>query len=355
MSRAVVFSDLHVYSHFGLSSRIHDCVKIIDWVFETSHQYDCPFIFFLGDLFHQRNKIDVMSYEMVFRSFYENIQKYHHIERIYLVVGNHDMYYKNKWTVNSIKPFYVMPRVKVIDDIFQETLRGVDICFLPYSESASRTLLHLPKGDLLLSHLAVQGAKLNKHTVSDRIVETDSGMDLVSSENFSSWSKVLLGHYHLAQRLGNVEYVGSPLELNFGEAGDEKHIILLDLNNLSCEYIVNDFSPRHLVIDISELDDEDFSVLENNYVRITYDYSQKSRMLELAKLIPARVNVLYLDFSIKKPKEQEIKEGMSSMQLCLQDILSIMKDYVKESKPDSLDEGKLLSIGEKIVGTAQEK
>ena len=46
----------------------------------------------------------------------------------------------------------------------------------------------------------------------------------------------------------NVEYIGSPLQLSFGEAFQEKHLIIFDQDKKECEYILNDFSPKHLII-----------------------------------------------------------------------------------------------------------
>ena len=68
------------------------------------------------------------------------------------------------------------------------------------------------------------GAVLNSGgQLSDVIVEHDGEMITVSKDLISSYKYAFFGHYHKAQVLSdNAEYIGSPLELSFGEAEEEK-------------------------------------------------------------------------------------------------------------------------------------
>src|SRR5690606_11013821 len=111
-------------------------------------------------------------------------------------------------------------------------------------------------------------------TKSDVIVEYDNDMMPVDSSIFDGWDMTLLGHYHGAQELNDgVEYVGSPLQLSFGEAFQTKHIIVLDLETLEKEYIENTFSPVHLIVTPEDIEHENYE-LKDNFVRlVTQDVS----------------------------------------------------------------------------------
>jgi DNA repair exonuclease SbcCD nuclease subunit len=142
-------------------------------------------------------------------------------------------------------------------------------------------------GDILLAHLAVNGAMTNTFygVKSDVIVEYDNEMVLVDPGLFDDWEMTLMGHYHGAQKLnGKVEYVGSPLQLSFGEAFQQKHVIVLDLETMEKQYIINDFSPQHLIITPQDVEHENYN-LTGNFVRIAVKDMGQADLLDLQRKI----------------------------------------------------------------------
>jgi DNA repair exonuclease SbcCD nuclease subunit len=81
MSKALIFSDLHLHSHKESVGRLNDCLKVLDWIFNEASKHNVEHILFLGDLFHERSKIDVLNYLRTFETFMrhmlENDPKYH--------------------------------------------------------------------------------------------------------------------------------------------------------------------------------------------------------------------------------------------------------------------------------------
>ena len=69
MAKALIFSDLHIHAHKDRVDRLQDCIDTLNWVFEEAKKNDCKFIFFLGDLFHERARIDVKNYIKAFEVF----------------------------------------------------------------------------------------------------------------------------------------------------------------------------------------------------------------------------------------------------------------------------------------------
>lgn len=354
MSKALIFSDLHLHSHKESVGRLNDCLKVLDWIFNEASKHDVEHILFLGDLFHERSKIDVLNYLRTFETFMrhmlENDPKYH----CWLLVGNHDMYLKEKWDVNSVKPLSAIPKVHIIQEPCTLNIGGVDIDFCPHTENPFKELQKLKNGSkrkLLLGHMSVHGAKLNKlyGTKSDVIVEYDNDMVAVSADIFDDWEKTFLGHYHGAQNLNEkVEYVGSPLELSFGEAFEDKHIILFDLETFEKTYIKNTFSPKHYIIRPEEIGDYD---LNHNFVRIELDCRKAGQILDLRKTITSTYKVASLDF-----KEPDIKKNDDEIAL-VEDAKNILKDenemlkiYMKRrGVPKELNNQKLETIGQKII------
>ena len=115
MSKALVFSDLHLHDHKDRVERLPACLEVLEWVFETAAEQDCKYIFFLGDLFHERSKIDVLNYLKTFEVFMKHMLHDGSDREMFLLVGNHDMYHKERWDINSVKPLSAIPRVSIID------------------------------------------------------------------------------------------------------------------------------------------------------------------------------------------------------------------------------------------------
>ncbi len=267
MNKALIFSDLHIHRHKGNQDRLQNCIDVLKWVFDTAIEEKCKYNFFLGDLYHERSKIDVFNYLKTFEIFmqYANADF-----ETYLLIGNHDMYHKEKWDVNSVKPLTAIKNVHVIEQPTTIKFGKTQVDFLPHTEHPITHLKQFKDKEkhILLAHLAVQGAILNKiFGTKSEVIEYDNDMEIISPEDFNDWKLTFLGHYHCEQKLSpKAEYVGSPLQLNFGEAFQKKHIVLLDLDTLEKTYIENTFSPKHLIIHAKDVEKYQ---LENQFVNMS--------------------------------------------------------------------------------------
>ncbi len=349
MSKALLVSDLHIHAHKQKTDRLYDCLKVLDWCFETAIKNKCDNLLFLGDLFHERAKIDVLNYLKTFEIF----MKYTDSPlQTYLLVGNHDMYHKESWEVNSIKPLTALKNVHIIQKPTTLEIGGRNIDFLPYIENPIDALRELKKGrtdlSLLLGHLAVHGATLNTlyGTTADVVVEYDTGMVFVSPTIFDDWQMTILGHYHGAQHLNEkVEYLGSPLQLSFGEAFEEKHIAIIDLETLEKEYIVNDFSPKHYILGKELLGDYD---LKNCFVRVVVDDLSAKDLIELKTDLLENKKVASFDFK-KKEKKEEDQVDVDKARSILFNQDEMLEKWLEASPPEKLNKQKLLDIGKMII------
>lgn len=356
MAKALVFSDLHLHSHKGRVDRLQDCLNALEWVFKTAISEKCDHIFFLGDLFHERFKIDAKNYLLTFEMFMKYMMDQSSNHDMYLLVGNHDMYHRtDRWDINSVKPLSAIPRVTIIQGPSSLEIGGRKIDWLPHTENPIKALDEFKEngvGDILFAHISVHGAKLNTlyGVRSDVFTEYDNEMVPVDVSLFNDWQMTMLGLYHGEQKLSDkVEYVGSPLHLSYGEAFQQKHIIVLDLETLEKKYIVNDFSPKHYII--SERDAlNDAYDLKSSFARITIDNIGKKELLDLQAKILA-TSPLSLDFkqADKKPEEHDatVIEDAKSI---LTDTKQMLEKYMKDrGVPEGLDEKKLLTAGEKCL------
>jgi DNA repair exonuclease SbcCD nuclease subunit len=292
MARTLIFSDIHVHPHKRKVERLEDCLKALDWVFQTAIDHNIEEIIFGGDLLHERQRIDSFTYMRV----WEVLKKHMNGDlRLYLLLGNHDMWYATKWSVSSILPFSALPGVEVINKPARIKIAGANFDFIPYTHDPIAALKELKKmpgqATYAVGHIALTGAKLNTHGhAADVVIEHDGDMVVVDPTIFKDYEQVFLGHYHAEQQLAdNVEYIGSPLELSFGEAFQKKHIIVFDAGKNEKKYIENTFSPKHLYLKQNQLDKYD---LTNNFVCIMADDISAA---DLLMLLLQKINPSILD------------------------------------------------------------
>tara|TARA_Y100000034_G_C6883077_1_gene404974 strand:- start:151 stop:1218 length:1068 start_codon:yes stop_codon:yes gene_type:complete len=350
MNKALIFSDIHIHPHKRSVDRLGDCLLTLDWIFTLAANEEIHTIFFVGDLFHDRQKIDVLTYQRTFDVF-----KKHLTERdikIALLLGNHDLWHAQKWDVSSVFPLAALPGVEVIDrpcsysgEYFD--LPDKQIGFLPYTHDPIMDMRDIGGGDVLFAHVAVDDAVWNvRHGVRSEVaVEHDGNMVKVGTDTFKEWGRTFLGHYHCAQKLSPyVEYVGSPLQLSFGEALEKKYAIIYDFENDESEYYLNDFSPQHLIIYAKDIPKHD---LTGNFVKIIVDDIAATDLIDLRDDLTSKYNPRSLEIiQNTQEKKQHIVEDAKAILLRQEEML---EHYVDQVGTDGLDRAELLKIGHSII------
>jgi len=345
--KVIIFSDLHCHPHKKDYDKLQKCLDVLDWVFETAKSRKIKTVLFCGDLFHDRQKIDVFTYQKTFDIFLK-----HSDINTYLLLGNHDLWHFEKWDISSVNPLRAIPGVTVVDRPCSLDIDGFEIGFLPYTHDPIEDLKKIEmrsKFKILCAHVAVDGAIWNviHGTTADVSIEHDNDMMKITPDVFNEYDQVFLGHYHNEQKLTKtVEYVGSPLQLNFGEEGQKKHIIEYDLKTHEKKYIKNIFSPVHLTL--KETDDILSFPLEGNYVRILSSNLASSDIIDLKNnIIKAKVGSLEL-----KPLARKIEDDKKSI-VDAKSILSagdqMLEKYLEHTDLTGLDKNKLLSMGQLCI------
>jgi DNA repair exonuclease SbcCD nuclease subunit len=347
--KAMICSDMHIHSHKDSVDRLENGLEALRWVFAQAELHECEYLFFLGDLFHEKSKIDVLNYLSTFEIFMDFFIANKSPIQAYMLIGNHDMYHKEKWDVNSVKPLSAITNVHIIDKPCTLKIAGMNIDFCPHTGNPIQHLTRLKEGRsnedlrLLFGHLSVHGAILNKlyGIWADVIVEHDTEMVAVSADLFEDWDMTILGHYHAAQALNDkVEFIGSPYQISFGEAFQDKHIIVLDLETLDKTYIKNDFSPRHYIIPAL---DEDVYDLNGHFVRVLVDDMGAKDLLETRNRITTKYNVASFGFKDNDKKPDQDMGMVEEAKILTNNHEDTMKSFVMSAiLPPGVDDRDLL-------------
>ena len=353
----LVFSDLHIHPHKRSAERLEDCLRVLDWSFQTALDRGIKNIVFLGDLFHDRQKIDVLTYQKTFEIFEKYLCSLEF--NVILLLGNHDLWHYEKLDVSSVNPLRNLPGVRVVNKpCVTKITDGAEQFFLgllPYTHNPIEDLKviekeweqNVPKEQkkVLGGHISVDGAVWNVkyNTMSEVTIEHDGDMIKVGPDIFKKWDKVFLGHYHAEQKLNDkVEYVGSPLQLSFGEAFQKKHVIIFETDTGKLEYIENNFSPKHYILNQEQLDDYD---LEGQFVRLEVEDISSREMSDIRQRLVESSKVSSLEIKQTQKKEDHVVKDAKAILYKEEEML---EKYVDQANVDNLDKSTLIKIGTAI-------
>lgn len=340
MSEILIFTDIHIDSHKGLLERLDDCLKVLEWVYETARSNKIKNVIFIGDLFHHRQKINVYAYNKTFDIFYKNKDI-----NTFLLLGNHDLYYFEDKTISSVNPLCSLPNVKIISEPCTITIDDSNYDFLPFTHNPIDVLSKWKnKSQVLFSHIAVDGAILNfnSNTKAEVAIEQDNEMQIVSSKLLEGWNKVFLGHYHGYQELTDkILYLGSPLQLTFSEANQKKYIAIYNSKTSNIQKIENTFSPKHYIVNENEIPEH----LDRDFLRINIEDINSLDLIKTKKQIKdksPKCTVTYVTKIKKEDKEKVKKINLDG---------DLFSRYIETFNKD-LEPKKLMNIAQECISNA---
>lgn len=113
--------------------------------------------------------------------------------------------------------------------------------------------------------------------------------DELPAEMFNKWDKVLVGHYHNRCKFGNIEYIGSSRQHNFGE--DEKKGYTILFSDGSTEFVKNKVNAKYKTLELS------FDDINSHIKEIIEDLTQDGYRVRIKiQCVPEQVKSLDKQF-----------------------------------------------------------
>lgn len=246
--KAAVFGDIH----FGLKggSRTHnqDCEDFVIWFCDTAKAEGCETCIFLGDWHNNRSTTDVstMNYTV------SNLERLsHNFEKVYLIMGNHDEYYKDKREIHSLEFARLLPNVEVINEMKSED----DVTFIPWLVADEWKTVPKIKSKYIFAHLELPSFYLNA-----MVLMPDHG--LLQAKDFTNQDYVFSGHFHKRQHGKNITYIGNPFPHNYADAGDDDRGMMILNWGKDPEFHTWPGQPVYRVFKLSEVIDKADDILK---------------------------------------------------------------------------------------------
>lgn len=246
LMRSISFTDLH----WGRrnSSEVHnrDCLAFIEWFCEQVKAQRADHIIFMGDWFETRSSINVhtLNYAHVGMTLLNSLGI-----PIFMVVGNHDLYFKNTRDVHSLVSYAEFENVRLITDITVVPEIGDGALLCPYlfhheyEELKKYTALKTWWGHFEFQGFVITG---QNHKMMTGPLATEFVEPLIFS-----------GHFHKRQQQNNVVYTGNCFPMDYSDSGDyERGATVYDHHTNTFQFLDWADCPKYQRVMLSDLIDK---------------------------------------------------------------------------------------------------
>ena len=332
--KIALFTDIHIGVHKDSSLWHQIVLNWTDWFVSEIKKKNIKNVLFCGDFFHDRSSVDLTTLQ-VGSQIIEKLKEFN----LVMLAGNHDSYYKNNASVNSLAPFKGKKNIFVVDEKPILLKNKISVCLCPWGTSNEDII----ECDLLAGHFEIQNFKMNSFKVCDHGFESGSILNKAKL--------ILSGHFHLREhRLyennKSILYLGSPFQMDFGEREQVKGFYILDTDTLEVEFTENTLSPQHFKIKVSDILNKNIdttklpSLLNNNFIALDVDKKIDTQTLDLiiAKFSQHHPKNIRTDFNIFDQNQlsaTEMEEFSFDIDKALQEFVSLLETKVE--KKDILD------------------
>jgi len=285
-------------------------------------QHNIKAIYQLGDLFDRRKFINFNTLAECKRYFFNELEA-RGIQLITLL-GNHDIFWKESLAVNAQSLILgEYDNILVIDEPTRIHEDNASIDLIPWickeNEDKVFKFIDNSKSELCLGHFELAGFPMHRGMYAE---------EGLSHEMFAKYERVLSGHYHTRSKAENIEYIGTPYEMTWQDAGDLKGFSVFDTETRQLEFIQNPFTIHEKI----EYNDKDVEPIDLTTIEIKDKYIKlvvinKTDLYKFDRF----VNTLYEQqpYEVKIIEDlSEFNEGTIDSEINLEDTVSILGNYI---------------------------
>ena len=328
--KAACFTDIH----FGLknNSRQHnnDCENFTKWFIEEAKEFGAETCIFLGDWHHHRSSINIstLNYSI------SNLKRLSdNFEQVYFIVGNHDLFYRDKREISSVVFANEIPKIKVVNEILVKD----DVAIVPWLIGNEWKKIQKIKAKYMFGHFELPNFKMNA------MVEMPDHGELNAS-HFGNVDLVFSGHFHKRQTQGNVTYIGNPFAHNYADAWDnDRGCMMLEWGSMKPKYMIWPAGPKYRTITLSKLLEAPDDYLEpETHVRVKIDIDIT---YEEANFIKENFQNTYSLREISLLPHKEIEDELEFQgEIKFQSVDEIVLEQLRSIESETFDNSVLVEI-----------
>ncbi len=288
-----------------------------------------------GDLFDVRKSINVWAINQFRTMFLDEITKRN--IKLYVLVGNHDIYYRESIKINTIREMLtdyqaLNPDIlTIIDEPTNINIAGEKFLICPWvckeNEVIIDEMIKSTDAKYCIGHFEFNGFEMQK----GQTIKTKW-----DHKQYDKFDMVISGHYHHKSKKDNVIYVGTPYQITWSDYNDDKGFWVFDSGKM---YFCKN---KHTIFNRIEYS-EDFvpesESIKNKYVQVIVRSRPDKK----------KFNSFLDSLHLMSPHEVKVREVFSeefsseTMHHDVKNTESIIKEFI-ECSVIELDKQKMIEI-----------
>ena len=301
----------------------------------------------LGDYYDHRKFINFKALNQNRRVFLDQLRK--RGMSMDIILGNHDVYFKNTNELNSLKEClgHYMNEVHIVTEPKVMQYDSLKMGLVPWicqdNYELCMNFIRDCKADWIGSHLELNGFEVmrgltNKH-----------GMD---PKLFSRFEMVLSGHYHCSSKKDNIRYLGSQMEFFWSDAHDPKYFHILDTETREMTKIRNPHTLfEKILYNDEEMDYNNYNKdLTNKFVKVVV--VNKTDPFIFDRFIDNIQNQKIYELKIAENFNEFIGANVEDENMSFEDTAEIVDTYIDAVETD-LDKNKIKVEMRQLMTEAQ--
>ena len=327
--KVACFTDIHFGLKSGSRTHNQDCENFVSWFCDTARAQGCETAIFLGDWHHNRSTTDVSTMNYTVSNLEKLSQSF---EKVYFILGNHDLFYKDKREINSVEFMRLFPNIVPIRELYTEG----DVTIMPWLIGDEWTTVKQLKSRYIFGHLELPHFYMNA-----MVQMPDHGQ--LQTGHFQHQELVFTGHFHKRQQKGNVVYIGNAFPHNYADAGDDdRGMMIMDWGGKP-EYHSWPDQPIYRTYKLSQIiDTPDKLLREKMHCRVTIDLPIT---FEEANFIKEQFMPQYkLRELMLIPEKVEVESAVNPIDITFESVDTIVMNQINNIDSDTYDKKLLLDI-----------
>ncbi len=277
----------------------------------------------MGDAFDNRKNIDYWSLDWAKEHVYDRFKNLG--VKVWQLVGNHDVYYKNTNKINSVDSLLrSYDNLIPISEPGEYDINGFKAFMLPWicdeNYQLTQSTIAATNAKVAFGHLELEGFQLYPGCVQQKGI--DKGI-------ISKFDTVFSGHYHTRSNDGQTFYLGNPYEMYWNDCGDKRGFNILDTDDMTMEFIEN---PYHIFEKIY-YEDTPAAVLPSHRYKdkiVKLFVRKKTNQLQYQKFVDKLLDAGVQDLKIIESMEVNDEEVEFDGEK-VEDTLTLLNKYIEDS------------------------
>lgn len=351
MSKVVILGDVHIGAR-------NDSLTFMNYHISFFENQLFPFllenkitrIIQLGDIFDRRKFVNFQVLNEWKRRVFDWLLK--NGIQMDIIVGNHDIYYRNTNAVNS--PILLLKEYSNITSYVDATeveLGSTKVLFVPWinDSNVKHTMdeVKKTKATVAMGHFEFDGFEMDKGH------KHEGG---TNSSKFKKFDTVLSGHFHHKSDDGHIFYLGVPYQITWIDHDSQKGFHTWDSDTLELEFIPNENTIFKKIVYNDDGSTEDYwrgfdvTDIAKCYVKVVVVnkkdlYGFDRFMNKLYGLEPAELKIIEntSDFNAENVHEEDLK---------IEDTSVMLNSYI-DAVDTNLDKDRLKKFIKQLYTEAQ--